>query len=405
LAIDLGTSAVKAIVWRPDQGLLARASAPVRTSHPQPGWDEQDADSWLAGVQQALDAVPLDGIGGVGLSSQRETFVCLDDDARPLRPGILWSDGRAPSPRERWEWLQDHEPTVAVATRWLAAPKDYVLHRMVGRLVTDSTLVSRTNVDPALLPTAVPPRTVIGEFREAAVFAGAGDRACEALAVGATADSPMVSWGTTANCTIPLTDVPPGWRASLGVDGGTLAEAGLSAASALGWLSERLAIPTTELQGLAARSPAGANGVIALPWLNGARAPWWRPDARLTVCNETAATGPGDLARALYEGVAHDLRRALAQLPAAPRALRLAGGGAHDACWQQVLSGITGLPLTVYGADMAAIGAAQLTMAADAHVELSPEARVDPEPTLVAQYAELAQAHDAAAATALGSSA
>jgi xylulokinase len=413
LAIDLGTSAVKTIVWEPSKGVLARGHATVPTNHPKPGFDEQDADDWWYAVQTALRDLPLDGISGVGLSSQRETFVCLDEAARPLRSAILWSDGRAASPASRWQWVQEHEPQVAERTRWLGAPKDYVLQQLAGRLVTDTTLASRTDVDAALLPEIVEPRTVIGEFRGVPVVAGAGDRACEVLAVGAHNRAPMVSWGTTANCSFPqeTADVPAGWRASLHVDGRTLAEAGLSAAgSALVWLSEQVAMSTTDLQALAASAPPGANGVICLPWLNGARAPWWRPDAQMTFLGVNEATTPGDRARAIYEGVAHDLRRSLAQLAEPPRSLKLAGGGSEAPVWRHVLGGITGLPIgSTVGGDAAAIGAAWLgssgatTGAAGGGVRVGIQKMQIPDRAAVVAYAELSKEHDAAAGAVLGS--
>ena len=64
-------------------------------------------------------------------------------------------------------------------------------------------------------------------------------------------------------------------------DGGWLLEGGLSAAgSFLAWLGRLLDRTPDELARLAAESPPGARGVVAVPWLDGARAPWWRDDAR-----------------------------------------------------------------------------------------------------------------------------
>jgi sugar (pentulose or hexulose) kinase len=222
----------------------------------------------------------------------------------------------------------------------------------------------------------------------------------------------MVSWGTTANCSFPTVEavVPQGWRSSEYVDGRLLAEAGLSAAgSAMRWLSEQVGTPVEQLQTLAATSPPGANGVICLPWLNGARAPWWRPDARIHVTGATATTPPGDLARAVYEGVAHDLRRCLARLPERPRKLSLAGGGADNDVWQQVLMGVTDLPITVTeGGDAAGVGAALLARQAadrsgDFEVVSASGRGVMPKRSLVEAYAELSKQHDAAAKAVIGS--
>ncbi len=49
---------------------------------------------------------------------------------------------------------------------------------------------------------------------------------------------------------------------------------------------------------MAGESPPGANGVLAVPWLDGARAPWWRDDARAGFMGLSAAHEPKDLARA-----------------------------------------------------------------------------------------------------------
>ena len=47
LGLDLGTTAVKAVVLDPDSGLLAADSLPNSPSSPEPGASEQDAGAWL----------------------------------------------------------------------------------------------------------------------------------------------------------------------------------------------------------------------------------------------------------------------------------------------------------------------------------------------------------------------
>ena len=206
LAIDLGTSATKAIIWNTDDGVIASAAARIETTHPQQGWDEQNASRWITAVDELMRELTdgdLTALDAITLSGQRETFVCLDESGQPLRPAILWSDGRGASPAARFAWLSEHEPEAVQRTRWLAAPKDVVVQSLTGRLVTDHTLVARTDVDAALLPVAVAPRVIVGDCHGVPVIGGAGDRACEAFAVGAAADKPMVSWGTTANVSLP----------------------------------------------------------------------------------------------------------------------------------------------------------------------------------------------------------
>jgi len=412
IAVDLGTSAVKAVLWSPYDGVLARGNASVPTSHPGPGYAEQDPEDWWSAVGDAMSGIPLDDVAAIGFSSQRETFVPLDDSGTPIRPALLWSDRRAASPRARLDWLREHEPETVRRAVVFAAPRDFVIARMTGRLVTDTTMASRTDLDVDLLPEVEEPRAVVGNFNGIPVVVGAGDRACEAFGVGATSEAPMVSWGTTANVSIPVdekTPTPDGWLASRGVHGGPLLEAGMSAAgSALGWLGRVTGRRPDELTRAAADVEPGARGVVFLPWLNGARAPWWRPDVVGAIEGLDLLAHPAELARALYEGVAHDIRRAIARLAVPPTELRLAGGGVHDDVWRDALSGITALPLAHTDiADVAAIGAARL--AAEAVGLRQPAFRSSstlvrrPAASLVAAYAEMIPKHDAAVAAAVGS--
>ena len=111
----------------------------------------------------------------------------------------------------------------------------------------------------------------------------------------------MVSWGTTANVSVPhpgpVGALPTVAAVSRGALGGFLVEAGLSASgAALDWLERLTGRPTEVLLTEAAASPPGANGVLALPWLHGARAPWWQPDAHAAFVGLTGAHGPAELA-------------------------------------------------------------------------------------------------------------
>jgi len=106
-------------------------------------------------------------IAGVGLSGQMHGTVCLDREGTPLRPAIIWADGRSAAEvdelvaelgRERLarltanplatgfmastvRWLLRHEPDTLARTATLVLPKDYIrlrLTRQVGTDVTDA---------------------------------------------------------------------------------------------------------------------------------------------------------------------------------------------------------------------------------------------------------------------------
>src|SRR5262249_24799771 len=177
---------------------------------------------------------------------------------------------------------------------------------------------------------------------DAAVVLGAGDRACEVLAVGATGKRPMVSWGTTANVSVPLrgeAHEPTDAQVSVGALGGDVQEAGLSrSGGAIGWLEAMTGWSRDDLMAAAAEVEPGAGGLLALAWLSGARAPWWRADTRAAFIGLTAAHGPAELARALVEAVALDAARCLEFLAPDARELALAGGGGGRSLWRTALA-------------------------------------------------------------------
>jgi xylulokinase len=413
LTLDLGTSATKAALWD-DDGLVAIARGEIVTSHPRPGWAEQDPEDWWLSVVDACaqlrrDARPqYEQVDAVGFSAARETFAGFDAEMRPIGPGVLWSDQRGTAavlhfgdPDEfrartgvvlnaaccvaKIAWVTDHEPEAFAAARWFLAPRDFVIARLTGVVLTDETLASRTGqygLDGTLgvaesiaekLPEVVRAATVVPAFDGARlhgpedlglragvqVVVGGGDRACEVLGTGARDTTPMVSWGTTANVSVPhagpIGALPGVAAVSIGALDGFIVEAGLSAAgAALEWLERLTGRPTEVLLTQAAASPAGANGVVALPWLHGARAPWWQPDAHAAFAGLTPASGPGELARAVVESVAYDVDRCLDLVAPGATELAVAGGGVKSQLWRDVLAAVSGRPLVRRSVDDAA---------------------------------------------------
>jgi xylulokinase len=461
LTFDLGTGATKAALWG-DDGLLAITRAEIPTVHPRPGWAEQDPEDWWRSVLDACAQLRVGmpeefgAIEAVGFSAARETFAPFDGDLQPIGPGILWSDQRGGAgvlqfgdPDEfrartgvvlnaaccaaKLAWLMDHDGDVVEATRWLLAPRDFVFARLTGEVLTDETLASRTGLyglDGALgvaepiasrLPRVEPSTTTVivtatphsglvelGLRIDTPVVLGGGDRACEVIGTGAGDETPMVSWGTTTNVSIPHPGpagaLPTVAAASRGLLGGYLIEAGLSASgAALDWLERITGRPPDVLLTEAAASPPGANGVIALPWLHGARAPWWQPDAHAAFAGLTSAHGPGELARAVVEAVAFDVARCLEQIAHGARRLVIAGGGARGTLWREVLAATTGFPLVRRAIDDAASVGARVVIgeAVGASVDLDALnpvlATVDPDPELVERYEEAREDSDALA--------
>lgn len=487
LTVDLGTTTTKAAVWdlaglgagggtrlageRAGDGgggrggLVALGRAQLVTTHPGVDRAEQAPSAWWASVVEACaaaraaDAAAFEAVEAVGFSAARQTFVPATAAGAPLGPGLLWSDRRAAAEaaalagacggadmvRRRTglpldagavaakvAWLWSHEPRRMAASRWLLSPRDLIVWRMCGEVVTDTTLASATGLYDSTgrlvaelvgeaagrLPTPVGPASVVGGLlAEAAaeldlrpgipIVIGAGDRPCEVLGTGASNARPMISWGTTANVSVPVDlwpePLPDGLAVTRAALDGWLVEGGLSAAGTLiAWLATLTGLDAEVLVREAAASPPGARGVIALPWLSGARAPWWRDGAGAAFLGLSPVHQAGDLTRAAVESVAWDLERCLdAVVGEHPHtSLALAGGGAAVALWVEVVTSVVGLAgVRRRSGEAASAGAAVLTArATDVDLtadELDPVvSEVSPLPEMVGHYRRLRPRRD-----------
>ena len=101
LGLDIGTTAVKAVVLDPAGGLRGSASRAHDHASPAPAHSEADPADWLLGALattgEACSAagIPPSAIEAVGVAGCVPCLVVLDADDRPLRPALLYNDGRA----------------------------------------------------------------------------------------------------------------------------------------------------------------------------------------------------------------------------------------------------------------------------------------------------------------------
>jgi xylulokinase len=167
LGLDLGTSALKAVLVDGEQRVVGQASAPLSVQRPRPLWSEQDPQSWWTAAQHALaelrsqHAAALGAVRGIGLSGQMHGATLLDTADRVLRPCILWNDGRAGAecatleqraPRLRaiagnaampgftapkLLWVAHHEADIFRATARVLLPKDWLRLRLTGDAVSE----------------------------------------------------------------------------------------------------------------------------------------------------------------------------------------------------------------------------------------------------------------------------
>jgi xylulokinase len=101
LGIDLGSSAVKAVLLDPEKGLIASSSSPVHLYSAQPGWAEADPQEWwlaactlIGRLLKQSKRVAAD-IGGIAISGMVPAVLVADAQGNPLRRAILQNDARA----------------------------------------------------------------------------------------------------------------------------------------------------------------------------------------------------------------------------------------------------------------------------------------------------------------------
>lgn len=420
LGIDVGTTAVKVAVFTMDGQPVAAHTEAYPISRPRPGWAEQDPLDWWRGCATGMDAVlsgvPTGAVRSVGIVSQVNTHVFVDERLRPLAPAIIWQDQRcADIAREfdarftseekiriwggpialdasfvgaRAEWFAREEPSKWARTRWVLSPKDFVLAKLTGRVATDQLSGVRVAGANGYLPEAVQlvdglagrlpeilaPEEPAGSVTIAglaSVQAVVGTMDAFGAVFGARTTEPgrgMVSCGTSlvvagaSRNSVPTAGIvtfPP--RKGLFVHAGPTQAAG----DAVRWWSTVAGLTIDEVFASAA---AGSPGLIFTPYLMGERAPLWDAEVRASFLGLSSDTTQADLSLAVLHGVAMSGRHVLgvvehacgfpsARLPS----VTFSGGGARSDLWAQIHADVLRRPVErLRVRDSAIFGAALL---------------------------------------------
>lgn len=242
LGIDIGTSAVKAVLVDEAGTPLQSCSQELAVLRPHPGWSEQDPHSWWQATDIAVKALgqacaqQMQDVRGIGLSGQMHGLVALDKDGAVLRPAILWNDTRNAAEAERLDkipafraisgnavmpgftapkavWLARHEPDIFAQMAKILLPKDYLRFVLTGEMVAEMSdaagtlwldvarrcwsedLLSACDLSLETMPELVEGSQVSGYLKEDIAKAwgisgrpfiagGGGDNACAATGLG-----------------------------------------------------------------------------------------------------------------------------------------------------------------------------------------------------------------------------
>lgn len=417
LGIDVGTSAVKALVVDERQATLAEANVPLQTQRPRDLWSEQEPEAWWQAVEEALDrlraALPsgLSEVRGIGLSGQMHGAVTLGAAGRPLRPAILWNDGRSfreaeelggahphlsrvmgviPMPgftAPKLLWMARSEPETFRAIRTVLLPKDYVRLKLSGTLATEmsdaagtwwldeaardwsdealaATGLTRAQM-PALVEGCEPTGALLPDLArrwgmrdDVMVAGGAGDAAAGAVGLGAIENgAAFISLGTSGQLFVSTNRFSPEPEALVhsfchALPGRWFQMAAmLNGASCLAWAASLLKAEIPDLLRETEASYGKPSDVVFLPYLTGERTPHNDPYARGVFFGLSPQTGRADLVQAVLEGVAFsfaDAKECLARAGTPLTQAGLVGGGSRSALWARILASVLDIPLLRY---------------------------------------------------------
>jgi len=312
------------------------------------------------------------------------------------------------SPLPKLLWFREQEPKLFEHVGHWVGIKEYVMLRLCGALVVDHSVASATGllnlakrawddealqhagIEPEQLAELVPTTAVLPELTEEAA-ARTGLPVATPVVVGAS-DGPLANLGLGA--------VEPGVAAcSIGTSGALRVMVDQPAVDPLGrvfcyaltenrwvvggainnggvvleWAGDALAPdlgpqPQEELLELAASVPAGAGGLLMLPYLLSERAPQWSALPQGAYVGLSRAHRRGHLVRAALEGVCLQLGLVLQSMRAAGldiHEMRATGGFARSPLWKQMLADTLGMPISFpEGHEGSSFGAALLGMQA-----------------------------------------
>ena len=266
-ALDVGTSSVKVCLFSSDMQLL---SCSVQEYRIDARGDRVEAtgDIYLTavrnGMKDALEKAEGYAVAAIGVTTQGETFAPVDAEGAPLRPFIVWLDGRAEAqaeklreaipemefyrttglpeisgalPLAKLQWLKEEEPEIYEKTHKFLLVEDFLLHYLSGRFVSEKALQTSTGwfslesdglwnkgleaagIDPAKLPEILECGEVAGPLTEKAarelglepgipVVTGAMDQTAAALAGGCVRPGAVTETTGSALVLAACTDAP-----------------------------------------------------------------------------------------------------------------------------------------------------------------------------------------------------
>ena len=176
LAIDAGTTSVKAGLFSPDGRCLGVGRQEYQLETPAADRAQLDPEVyWRACLKTVHEAIQQPGVKpeqvkALAVSSQGETTITLDASGKAIYPALVWLDNRAsdqaaflaerfgkevysrtgiPEIVPTWSackilWIRQNEPEIFSRAHTFLLVQDYLIYRLTGRIVTDGSVSCTT---------------------------------------------------------------------------------------------------------------------------------------------------------------------------------------------------------------------------------------------------------------------
>lgn len=429
LGVDFGGGSSKATLLSADGVITAENSVEYPTLHPQPSFCEQRPSDWTSALCENINGlIKKSGISpsdilAVAIDSATHTFVLCDENYRPIRNAVHWTDSRSHAqakalcdacgdrisaltfhkPDTIWTlpqliWLRENEPDAFYAAKHIFFEKDYIRFFLTGVYCTDfieaqgsmlfdcnrlewsDELCSLAGIDKCVLPPIVKPFDLAGKVTYDAaaktglcegtpVICGTTDTVMEVFASGAVAPGNMTVKLATAGRICVITEKPYPNRHLVNYshieDGlwypGTATKA---AASSLRWYRDTFGGDYRELDEAAEKVAVGCDGLRFHPYINGELTPYADPMLCGSFTGIRSNHTRAHFNRAVLEGVALSLYDSLCTLNSLgmphEKTATLIGGGAKSPLWQRITADTLGIRLRVTESSDSSLGSAML---------------------------------------------
>jgi len=422
IGLDIGTTSTKAVAFDEAGNALGEHAVAYPLLSEHFGYAEQEPEDIFGAVLASMretvrQALAAGGkVAGVGISTAMHALVALDEQDEPLTRIIVWADNRsadqarrlaengaghgiyrrtgtaihAMSPLAKLMWLRENRPDLFARASKFMSLKDFIVHRLFGRFVTDYSIASATGlfnlekldwdeealqvagITPSQLSELVPTtyrmdgldKTFAAEMGldpSTPFIVGASDGVLSNLGVNAIEPGVVAATIGTSGAIRTVVDHPatdPKGRIfcyalteKLWVIGGPVNNGGML----FQWVHDELAASEIEtakrlgidsydlLTRIAEQVNPGSDGLLFHPYLTGERAPLWNPDARGSFFGLTMHHRKEHMIRAVLEGVIFNLYTVLLAMEeriGRPAKIHATGGFSRSPLWRQMMADI-----------------------------------------------------------------